>query len=76
VGDAEVLGHRLAAVLLEDGGAELVGPEPRPPVDRDPGPRDDARPPDPPEAAGQHSVAAVDSSNPRSPERDSTERAL
>jgi hydroxymethylbilane synthase len=76
VEEAESLGHRLAAVLLEDGGAELVGPEPRPPADAGTGPRGDARPPDPPEAAGQPSVAAVDSSNPRSPERDSTERAL
>ncbi|GAB3450416.1 hydroxymethylbilane synthase [Phycicoccus ginsengisoli] len=75
VEEAESLGHRLAGVLLEDGGAELVGPDPRPPVAEDPQ-RARRRPPDPPGAAGQHSVAAVDSSNPRSPERDSTERAL
>ena len=76
VGDAESLGRRLAAVLLEDGAAEIVGPEPRPPAGGDPGPRTDPRPPDPAGATGPHSVAAVDSSNPRSPERDSTERAL
>ncbi|MFC8501064.1 hydroxymethylbilane synthase [Pedococcus sp. NPDC057267] len=76
VGDAESLGRRLAEVLLGDGAAEIVGPEPRPPAGADPGRRTEPRPPDPAGATGPHSVAALDSSNPRSPERDSTERAL
>jgi hydroxymethylbilane synthase len=65
VGEAEAIGARLAAVLLEDGAAGLngvgatdfVAPEPLPP--------------DPPEATGDDPLAAPD----RRPDTDSTERA-
>ena len=78
VGDAESLGHRLAAVLLEDGTDLLRGPEERPPAA--PGPSTlaalrehtaDSWPPDPAGANGPHPLAAPD----RRPEHDSTERA-
>ena len=80
--DAEALGRRLAAVLLEDGGDLLRGPEERPAAP--PSPRGDgsartlpeALPPDPAGATGADPLAALDSSTDRKPEHDSTERAL
>jgi len=74
VHDAESLGRRLAAVLLEDGAADLTEPEPRPPA-RPPGRA--TEPPDPAGAAGVHPVAAADStdSTDSRPERHRTERA-
>jgi hydroxymethylbilane synthase len=72
VEDAESLGHRLAAVLLEDGAAELAAPERRPPA-LDPGPG--AEPPDPPGATGDHPLAAPASRTDSRPERHRTERA-
>jgi hydroxymethylbilane synthase len=74
IDDAESLGRRLAAVLLEDG-APLFDPQPGPP-----GGRPGRRPPDPAEATGPGPLAAADnstdSSTDRIPEHDSTERAL
>ena len=80
--DGEALGRRLAAVLLEDGGDLLRGPEERPPAPPTPsgdGPashRPEALPPDPPGATGPDPLAGPDSSTDRKPEHDSTERAL
>ncbi|NNM47596.1 hydroxymethylbilane synthase [Knoellia koreensis] len=72
VDDAEALGQRLAAVLLEDGAADITGtdvaaPDPRPPV------------PDPAGATGADPFAAADprtspTEEPR-PEQHRTERA-
>ena len=82
VDDAEALGRRLAAVLLEDGGDLLRGPEERPPAPPAPsgdGPASrvpEAPPPDPAEATGADPLAALDRSTDRIPEHDSTERAL
>ena len=78
--DAEALGRRLAAVLLEDGGELLPGPDPRPPT-TPPSGDGPARslpeaPPDPPGATGPDPLAGPDSSTDRIPEHDSTERAL
>ncbi len=83
VDDAEALGRRLAAVLLEDGGDLLRGPEERPPA-APPAPSGDgpasrvpeAPPPEPAGATGADPLAALDSSTDRIPEHDSTERAL
>jgi hydroxymethylbilane synthase len=78
VADGEALGRRLAAVLLEDGGDLLRGPEERPPATPVPtgtGPSStlaDGLTPDPAEANGPDPLAAPD----RHPEHDSTERAL
>jgi hydroxymethylbilane synthase len=68
VTDAERLGAELAAVLLEDAGDLLAGPEERPPAAPS-----QARPPDPPEATGtSHPLAAPEDSR---PEPTRTERA-
>jgi hydroxymethylbilane synthase len=78
VDDGEALGRRLAAVLLEDGGDLVRGPEERPPATPVPtgtGPSStvtDGLTPDPAEANGSDPLAAPD----RHPEHDSTERAL
>jgi hydroxymethylbilane synthase len=63
VDEAESIGRRLAALLLEDGAAQLVSPDHS--VDHG------HWPPDPPEATGDHPLAAPD----RSPAPNSTERA-
>jgi hydroxymethylbilane synthase len=72
VDEAESLGRRLAAVLLEDGAGEVAPPERRPPAL--PGADRRTQPPDPPGAAGDPPVAASDTTDSR-PERHRTERA-
>ena len=77
VTDAPSLGHRLAAVLLEDGADVLGEPEERPPAPAGdqsatrPRASGHSWPPDPPGANGAPPLAAPD----RRPENDSTERA-
>jgi hydroxymethylbilane synthase len=63
IDDAEGIGRRLAAVLLEDGAEVLPGPQDRPPADD--------VPPDPAGATGDDPLAAPD----RQPANNSTERA-